>query len=122
MYTVIRFLGGADRLSMLMKTGEEMNAIRNGVYVGPRKPGDGFSCEICSDKSWKNHQIAILAFISDFGKLIKKSVDAGVSVTIDIAVEPEDVEEQRPILVLCHGSDLLSGLSSCGVALELSIY
>ncbi|MBL9003860.1 MAG: hypothetical protein JNJ46_06420 [Myxococcales bacterium] len=122
MYTVIRFLGGLDRLPMLMKTGTEMNAIRNGIYTGLRKRGDGFSCEICSDKSWQMHQTEILAFMGEFGSLIKQSVAAGASVTLDIAVEPEDIEEHRPILVLRHGSDLLSVLSSCGVALEVSIY
>ena len=122
MYTVIRFLAGPDRLPMLIRLGTEMNAIRNGIYTGLRKRGDGFSCEICSDKSWQVHQTEIIAFVGDFGSIIKQSVTAGASVTLDIAVEPEDIEEHRPILVLRHGVELLSALSSCGVALEVSIY
>jgi len=122
MYTVIRFLAGPDCLPMLIKLGTEMNAIRNGIYTGLRKRGDGFSCELCSDKSWQTHQAKILAFVGDFGSMIKQSVAAGASVTLDIAVEPEDIEEHRPILVLRHSAELLSALSSCGVALEVSIY
>jgi hypothetical protein len=107
---------------MLMKIGTAINEIRPGVYSGPRKPGDGFFCEISSDTGWGKHHAAIIAFITDFRELIKQSVEGGASVTIDIAVEPEDVEARRPIFVLHYEHNLLAALASCGVELEVSIY
>lgn len=122
MYTVIRFVGESSCLPMLMKIGAAMNEIQPGVYSGLRKPRDGFSCEISSDADWGKHSSAILAFITDFRELIKQSIAGGASVTIDIAVEPEDVEARRPIFVLHYEPNFMTALASCGAALEVSIY
>lgn len=122
MYTVIRFTGEPAFLTTLMKIGTAMNAIRPGVYSGLRKRGDGFACEVCADAEWGTHHAAILAFIDDFKEIIKQSTEAGSSVTVDIAVEPEELKTTRSIFVLHYEHSLLAALASCGAALEVSIY
>ena len=122
MYTVIRFIGDSACLPRLMKIGAAMNEIRPGIYSGLRKRGDGFACEVCADAEWGKHHASILAFIADFKEIIKQSIEAGSSVTIDIAVEPEELKTDRRIFVLNYEHRLIAALASCGAALEVSIY
>lgn len=122
MYTVIRFLGKPECLSVLIEIGTAMNAVRTGIYPGLRKAGDGFCCEVCCSPGWGEHQLAILRFIADLGEFIDKAIKGGAIVTVDVAVEPEDRASGTPILVLPCGHDLLVALASCGAELEMSIY
>ena len=122
MYTVIRFVAETIYLPMLMKIGTAMNAIRPGVYTGLRKAGDGFSCEICTGIGWAKHHREILSFIADFSELINQSIRDGASVTVDIAVEPEDQKSHRGVYAIHHDHKLLVALASCGAELEISIY
>ena len=122
MYTVIRFVGAPELLNALIEVGSAMNAVRTGIYTGVRKAGDGFCCEVSSSPEWGEHQREILQFITDFGEFIKKAVQCGGSVTVDVAVEPEDRESGSLILVLRCEHELLAALASCGAAVEMSIY
>lgn len=122
MYTVIRFIGSPACMDTLIEIGMAMNAVRAGIYPGLRKAGDGFCCEICRDTEWGEHQQEILRFIAEFGEFIKNAIQGGSSVTVDVAVEPEDRESGAAILVLRCERDLLAALAFCGAALEVSIY
>ena len=122
MYTVIRFLATPERLETLTQVGLAMNAVREGIYTGLRKAGDGFCCEILEGSQWHEHQGEILRFLTEFGESIKAAIRGGATVTVDVAVEPEDRQSSGAVLVLRSERDLLASLTSCGAEFEVSIY
>lgn len=122
MYTVIRFLATQERLQALTQVGQAMNAVREGIYTGLRKAGDGFCCDIWEGPEWHEHQREILRFLTEFGESIHAAIRGGATVTVDVAVEPEDRESDGAVLVLRSERDLLASLVSCGAELEVSIY
>lgn len=122
MYTVIRFVASPECMGKLVEIGMAMNAVQAGIHTGLRKAGDGFCFEICESPQWSEHQREILGILTKFGEFVKNAVQDGVSVTVDIAVEPEDRESGGAILVLRCERDLLAALASCGAELEVSMY
>lgn len=122
MYTVIRFIANPARLGALTEIGRAMNTIRPGIYAGLRKAGDGFYCEIFGGQKWGEHQQEILRFLTEFGESIKAAIRGGASVTVDVAVEPEDRESGGTVVVLRCEQGVLAALASCGAELEVSIY
>lgn len=122
MYTVIRFLATPERLETLMQVGLAMNAVREGIYTGLRKAGDGFCCEIWEGSKWHEHQREICSFLTEFGESIKTAIRDGATVTVDVAVEPEDRESGGAVLVLRSERGLLASLALCGAEFEVSIY
>lgn len=122
MYTVIRFTVKAECLGAIIDVGIAMNALRPGSYTGLRKSGDGFCCEICGSPDWGEHQREILRFMTELAAPIKSAVQQGASVTVDVAVEPEDRESGGAVLVLRCEQAVLAALAACRTELELSIY
>lgn len=121
MYTVIRFSAQTAPLSELSRLGLSMNLRRPDVFTGLRKRGDGFSCEVSSDKHWATHLSEIQRFIREFADVIGQALVSGASVTVDVAIEPED-REQGSVLVLDWSPTVLSTIASAGVRLEVSVY
>lgn len=122
MYTVIRFTANPESLGALIEVGMAMNALRPGIYTGLRKAGDGFCCEICGSREWVEHQREILRFLTELRAPINHAVQSGASVTVDVAVEPEDRESSGAILVLRCEQAVLAALAACSTEIELSIY
>lgn len=122
MYTVVRFTIDHLKMNEIADIGVSMNALRQGIFTGIRKAGDGFSCEVCTDTSWEVHVREILRFTSEFSEFIEKALRLGASVTIDAAVEPEDRESTGTVLVLACAPAFLEAIASRGLRMELSIY
>jgi hypothetical protein len=120
MYTIIRFTAPKEDVSSLEKIGMAMNEHQAGAYTGLRRAGDGFACELSSSSRWQDHQQKIVGFVDSFSQFIQEAHDAGASITVDVAVEPEDLTKGTHVLRL---DDLfLARLSDHHVALELSFY
>ena len=122
MYTVIRFTAGPELHQKLVTIGEAMNAIRPKIYTGFRRRGDGFACDIFKGGDWDVHRREIQEFISTFNVSIKEAIQEGVSVVVDVAIKQQDMKDSYLVFVVHCDKDLTSALSSCGAALELSVY
>lgn len=121
-YTVIRFTGSGDKLPALEMVGISMNEKRPGVYEGIRAARDGFACGLSIAPEWEGHKRAVLCFLEEFSDQIIEARRAGVSLTVDVAVEPEDLKPCPQVRVLRGDPDFLASLSAKGVAIEISIY
>ena len=121
MYTVIRFTGGFEAREEVARIGLSMNSVRAGVFSGLRRRGDGFSCDLSSDKSWDAH-VGVHRFFAEFDYFIKEALQIGAVVTVDVAIEPEDREASGSIFVSGCGPDLLATLASAGLRMEVSVY
>ena len=122
MYTVVRVTVDAAKVGELDIVGKSMNELRQGVYTGIRKAGDGFSCEVCTDEGWDRHKEAISRFAHDFAVPLRRLVGIGASVIFDVAVEPEDRKGRGRVLVLRGDVPFLYMLACDGIGLEVSIY
>jgi len=120
MYTVARFLIGQEQLSALQAVGEKMNAVRPGIFQGLRSRGDGIAIDVADGSRWDDQSAAIISFVRELKEQIRTARRLGASVTIDVAVEPEDAG--RIPLVLRQEPELMQELASEGIALEVSIY
>ncbi len=118
---IVRFSAQTAPLSELIRLGLSMNLLRPAVFTGLRKRGDGFSCEVSSDDDWATHLSEIQRFIREFAEVIAQALGADASVTVDVAVEPED-REQGHVLVLDWPPTVLSTIALAGVRLEVSVY
>jgi hypothetical protein len=121
MITVIRFLSRSVPRDEMLAIGEAMNAVRPGVFTDLRPRGDGFSCSVCDDPAWSVQVRAIRDFITELGACIHRARSAGLSVTIDILIETEDLASAA-VKVFAFDPDLLSALGSAGIRLEISSY
>jgi hypothetical protein len=122
MYTVARFLADTSGMGKLVEVGEAMNALRQGVFTGLRKRGDGFACEVCEGTSWPSHERAIGEFVTEFAGPIQQARSAAVAVAIDIALEVEDRERAIAYVCISFAPSLLLTLSSAGVRLVVTSY
>lgn len=118
MFTVVRFLGDSSLLPALADLGSDMNRVRPGVFNGLRKAGDGFSCDISSSDSWKDHAAEAITFIQQFRHIVSRAISLGAGVSFDVAVEPEDRGFRSVVL----DNVLLSVLAEAKVTLEVSVY
>lgn len=122
MYTVIRVTADGARLEEFWAIGESMNEVRAHMFQGLRRAGDGFSCDICDDAHWSTHRTEILKFMDEFSISLQMAQTLGVSVTIDVAIEPEDIHESAPVEAIRCDSAFLRVLADRGVDLEFSMY
>lgn len=120
MYTIIRFIVDKDKILLLDQIGLSMNKLKDNVYSGIRRAGDGFTCELSSDLDWDLHRKSIIEFLKIFFHQVAEINQLPGAVTVDVAIEPEDIQN-IPKVLHCD-LELLSMLVSCGVKLELSIY
>ncbi len=121
MYSIIRFTASPEMSKNIVAIGEAMNAVRPGVFTGPRRAADGFACSLATSSQWLEHREAITLFLREFAEPIRDSVQAGAAVTIDVAIEPEDRSEGTT-LVVRFDQVLMKLLASMDIALEVSYY
>lgn len=122
MFTIIRFTGSKTILSDLYSLGNNMNEKRKGLFTGPRKAGDGFSCQISENNGWSTHYQEILNFLEDFQAEIIEAKKIAAAVTIDVAVEPEDRISNGAQSVIRIDPYMLSILTELKIAVEVSCY
>lgn len=124
MYTVFRVTHENFSFSFIEKIGAEMNALRNGVYEGLRKAGDGFACEISKSTLWVEQMQNIKDFLFLFKRQIAKLIRNNYEITVDIAIDSADFSDidDRVGLFLFHSKDFLRALESYKVNYEISIY
>jgi hypothetical protein len=122
MYTVIRFTLPADRLGELERVGAGMNAKSPGTYNGIRRAKDGFSCSLSTSREWRIQKEATLAFLNTFADEIGNAIALGTAVTVDLAFEPEDLENCPHIKTLHLDPVFLETLAKASVAFEFSVY
>lgn len=120
MYTVVRVTkephGSADLRGFA-------EAIRDGEtdwFASERDRGDGYVIELCDDPEWTAHSEAVLRFINECNQILARVRDAGASVVVDVAVEPEDV--CGPWLALELPEQLISALASVAAQFTFSVY
>ncbi len=122
MYSVIRFTTEAARVQDLLAIGEEMNQVEEGVFTGPRRAGDGFSCDIETSDLWAHHLEGVLDFLDVHASSVRRATALGAKVTFDVAIDPEDQAAQKHALILPADAELLAKLGNLGVNIELTIY
>ena len=120
MYTVMRFMCATAEPSALERIGGEMNVVRPGSFQGMRQRGDGFSIDVSAAASWSEHRRAIEDLLAAFAPHIAAAFKVGGSVSVDVAVEPEDHEHASRGLML--DAALLRLLTSHGVQFEVTVY
>ena len=122
MYTVARFLGDASAADWFFELGEMMNSSRPATFTGLRRRGEGFVCDVYKDGSWPDHERAIGEFVTAFADPIRRARDAGIIVTIDIALEVEDRQHATAYVCVRFEPSLLLTLGSAQVRLEVTSY
>lgn len=92
MYTVIRFVAGqACSAEQLDRIGALLNGSVNGAYRRPDRIGGRFSVSVSTADSWTDHELAVSSFIRSAGTAILEAKSNDISVEVDVAVEPEDI-------------------------------
>jgi hypothetical protein len=91
MYTIIRFTAAKEMVDRLATIGADMNKVRAGMFAGIRKAGDGFTCDVSRSHDWAEHMSGIEEFVQQFERTIELVVELGGRVTVDVAVDPEDI-------------------------------
>jgi hypothetical protein len=122
MYTVARFRGDASAVDRLLEIGEAMNSLRPAIFTGLHRGGSGFVCDVYKDGSWLDHERAIGGFLAEFAGPIQQARDAGITVTIDVALDVEDRERATAYVCIRFEVSLLLALGSAGVRLEITSY
>lgn len=121
MYTIVRFTRQPSVRDLFDEVGAHLNETCPGAYSGIRRAGDGFSTEICDSDSWEDHLKTIIGFLRKVKSSIEFAHLRGVSVCVDVAVEPEDLRRET---IACLRADtlLIAMLAETGVEFEVSIY
>jgi hypothetical protein len=121
MYSVARFLSVQMPDDQCEQLGAELNNVIPGAYHGPRARGDGFACDVSHASSWHEQHAAIVRFIHRAAPVVAKAQAEGVTVSVDVGVDPED-RADRPY-VSCVIDPLLGRvLAEANVQLEITIY
>ena len=120
-YTVIRFISTSAGQEVHGRIGTQLNSLIPGAYEGLRSAGDGFASELSEAGSWYDHRDAIVKYIGTARTAIEEAREAGIDVSVDVAIEPEDLAG-RDIVCLRVDGELIRELEGAGVSLEFSVY
>ena len=91
MYTVVRFVGTADREDELRALGAELNALVPGKFDGIDLGVPGrFSCSVETSDGWFSHHHAIMTFLDRCRQVTGHARELGFEIQFDTAIEPED--------------------------------
>jgi hypothetical protein len=120
MFTVMRFLdkSGAINLEAL---GATLDRTCPGLFDGLDRVPRRFSCSLCSENGWRAHRQAILATVTKCDETIKQAQKLGVSVSLDIAIEPEDYHG-LVMLELPFDQEILGFLHTRVIDVTITIY
>ena len=89
MYTVIRFTVVPAFSSVIAEIGNRLNEIEAGTFVGLRKAGDGFTCEVAGAQGWIQQRKAVGQFVTRFAPVIEDAVAAGVAEAFGRGMPPK---------------------------------
>lgn len=122
MYTVARFVGNSASDETLVEIGQALNDIRNGLFERLDRRGHRFSVSISTADSWHAHLVDIRAFVHAMAPVISEAQSLGISVEIDVAVEPEDKHENNPYTSVTVPHAVLTELGGHGITLVVTSY
>ena len=122
MYTVFRAVKSDSSLIFLNEVIKEFKKIDRTISINLRKAGDGLSCDVSTAELWIDHQKSIISFLDFYLSLILMLKEKNYSVTIDTAVDKDDILLQSYGLFLHYDSDLIKKMSLSGIDYEMSIY
>lgn len=122
-YTVARFLLEDRDPSAWTPLLEELRAALPEASVELRARGrrDGVAVELCRSDDGAAHLAAALDFLRRSRRSIERAAAEGVSVGIDMAIEPED-RRRRPYVSVAFPPELLLEAGRLGVGLETTHY
>jgi len=112
-------LAGSDE--NLAGIGAALNGVRAGQFERLDRVGGRFSISLSSSDTWQAHLIAIREFVHSMSEPISASVGLGISVEIDVALEPEDLVA-KDFVSFALPSMVLKELGTRGVALVFTSY
>lgn len=93
MYSVLRFIvGSADRTEQLERIGSLLNAVVPGAYKGPDRRGGRFSVSVSTAETWESHEAAVISFLHSAELAIREARLNDMTLELDVAVEPEDLQ------------------------------
>jgi hypothetical protein len=118
MYTVLRFSGQADKIDEL---GHRINVFVPGMYTGPDRIGNRFSCMVSDHDCWEEHRDALQNKIYQLTEVIEQARSLGFILHIDVAIEPEDYKA-RWITEVSLDQELLRLLEHNCISIILSVY
>lgn len=120
MYTVLRF-DLSDSSVTLEEFGQRFTDLTGHSFDGADKGvPDRVSVTAASDSVWFEHLASIERYLSRHGRLIQWAREGGVSLEIDIAIEPSDISGL--LASFCVPCNLLRTLGENRIGLEFSVY
>lgn len=120
MYSVLRF-SGFSSTEHLHSSGAEVNLLVSGLFTGPDRVQDRFSCSISEDDDWDSHCRSIENTLSNLSPVIRKCTSSGVNMQLDIAIDPEDYSG-RLLTIFPLKESLLQSVLDANVKFVLSLY
>ena len=121
MFTVVRFSSPREAKATMASIGRKINEFIPGKFVDSDLGDGGFSVSICEMPDWHNHQSEIELFLESCGKIFLEAASSGLSVSFDVAIEPEDLVDKPLVSCFCD-FEFLARLSDFKVSLEFSFY
>lgn len=119
MFSVLRFSGIAD-LSIMEVLGSRVNELIPGMYTGPDRVPERFSCPISEDDDWGLQCSSIRDVVRTLAPLIREVRTCNVDVEVDVAIHPDDCK--RWLTELALDKALLQVLSENSVTIMFSLY
>jgi len=123
MYTVVRFCADESCSDeTLMEFGARLDSIVPNSYEGRLdRIGRRFSKGVSTKDDWAANLDEALQFIRKITSIAEGVRASGISVEIDMAVEPEDLRGRLPLS--CGVTpDILAELARAEIALAITIY
>lgn len=122
MYTVMRFSADTSTPeAVLERLGASVNLFVAGAFERLDHAGNRFSMSVSAADNWGAHVEAIKALVQELKDVIGEAQARGVSVTIDVAVEPEDLNG-KPLVSCEVSATLLHELAQHDVSIAFTFY
>jgi hypothetical protein len=120
MLSVIRFSAFVTG-DALNSYGAEVNAVMPGLFTGPDRVANRFSCTISEAGDWRAQCDSIQRAISALSLIARNAVANGVQIELDIAVDPEDYSD-RLLTEFPLEEQLLRAVLENSIGFRLSLY
>lgn len=120
MYTVVRFSHPASA-EPLHTFAQQLDLAAPGLFTGMDRVPNRFSCTVASGGDWEVHRRAVLELFSGHHALLEAAAGSGISVCIDVAIDPEDYAS-RLFAQVGVDPELAEWLVRSGVSLLFTVY
>jgi hypothetical protein len=121
MFTVARLLpSSAGSRRLIDEHVATIDSLSPGSPFEARRRGDGFAASVSASPDWPTHASDIENFLLPVLDGLRALSLAGVAVTLDVAIGPEDTTE--PINSIHFSPRLIELIQRCGASLEVSVY